>query len=139
MTSVMQIIIVAAIVCRLCTLSSISIAGDGGSPESKRVTRTVVKAEWIIRSLQDKQIPVRTVIGMAAFDHRAWPHCQTSPPMRRQSMPQGLFRGIVDDLPRRTIGESTVYSMLMPMGALAMTYLDNAELEALVALGLQRS
>ena len=47
-----------------------------------------------------------------------------------------LFRGIVDDLPRKAIGESKVYSMLMPMGALAVSHLDPDELEALVALGL---
>ena len=41
-----------------------------------------------------------------------------------------LFRGIVDDLPRRAIGESKVYSILMPMGALAMTFLDDDDLEA---------
>lgn len=47
-----------------------------------------------------------------------------------------LFRGIVDDLPRSAIGESKVYSMLMPMGSLAMTCLDPAGLRAMVALGL---
>jgi len=47
-----------------------------------------------------------------------------------------LFRGIVDDLPRSTTGESKVYSMLMPIGGLAATYLDAIELRALIALGL---
>jgi len=47
-----------------------------------------------------------------------------------------LFRGIVDDLPRSAIGESKVYSMLMPMGGLAVTGLAADALHDLVALGL---
>jgi 5-methylthioadenosine/S-adenosylhomocysteine deaminase len=47
-----------------------------------------------------------------------------------------LFRGIVDDLPRSAIGESKVYSMLMPMGGLAVTLLDAQERRAIMALGL---
>lgn len=47
-----------------------------------------------------------------------------------------LFRGIVDDLPRRAIGESKVYSVLMPMGSLAMTWLTEEQRRDLVALGL---
>ena len=47
-----------------------------------------------------------------------------------------LFRGIVDDLPRSAIGESKVYSMLMPMGGLAASFLDEDELRAIMALGV---
>jgi cytosine/adenosine deaminase-related metal-dependent hydrolase len=38
-----------------------------------------------------------------------------------------LFRSMVGDLPRSAIGESKVYSMLMPMGGLAVTLLDAQE------------
>ena len=47
-----------------------------------------------------------------------------------------LFRGIVDDLPRSTIGESKVYSMLMPMGGLAVSMLAPEAMRAVMALGL---
>lgn len=117
------------------------------------MARTVVKAEWTIRSLKDKQIPVRGQAVVIENDRIA--DVTADPPASANTIeiPGGivfpgflnlhnhtinapLFRGIVDDLPRRAIGESKVYSMLMPMGALAMTFLDEAELEALVAIGL---
>ena len=47
-----------------------------------------------------------------------------------------LFRGIVDDLPRNVVGESKVYSMLMPIGGLAAQMLEPSALSAMVALGL---
>jgi cytosine/adenosine deaminase-related metal-dependent hydrolase len=113
----------------------------------------VVKAEWIIRSLKDKQIPVRDQAVVIENGRIADITADAPADAETIEVPGGivvpgfinlhnhtinapLFRGIVDDLPRRAIGESKVYSMLMPMGALAMTYLDDAELEALVALGL---
>ena len=116
------------------------------------MARTVVKAEWIIRSLQDKQIPVRDQavviengrIADITADAPAHAEAIDIPDgivvpgflnLHNHTIKAPLFRGIVDDLPRRAIGESKVYSMLMPTGALAMTYLEDAELEALVALG----
>ncbi len=47
-----------------------------------------------------------------------------------------LFRGVVDDLPRRIAGESKVYSMLMPIGGLAVGFLAPGQLRAVIALGL---
>ncbi len=47
-----------------------------------------------------------------------------------------VFRSIVDDLPRGGVGPSKVYSMLMPIGGLAVTALSPKELGDLVALGL---
>ncbi|MBL8670599.1 MAG: amidohydrolase family protein [Alphaproteobacteria bacterium] len=47
-----------------------------------------------------------------------------------------LFRGIVDDLPRSATGPSKVYTILMPMGGMAVTELAPDELADLVALGL---
>jgi cytosine/adenosine deaminase-related metal-dependent hydrolase len=47
-----------------------------------------------------------------------------------------LFRSLVDDLPRSATGPSKVYSMLMPIGGLAVTALDPDSLGDLVALGL---
>lgn len=115
--------------------------------------RTVVKVEWVIRSLRDKQIPVKD--QAVVIENGRIADVTSDPPTDAETIeiPGGiafpgfvnlhnhtinapLFRGIVDDLPRRAIGESKVYSMLMPMGALAMAYLDDNELEALVAIGL---
>ncbi len=115
--------------------------------------RTVIKTEWTIRSLKDRQVPVK---GQAVvIENGRIADVTADPPTDAETIevPGGiavpgflnlhnhtinapLFRGIVDDLPRRAIGESKVYSMLMPMGALAMTFLDDEELEALVAIGL---
>lgn len=117
------------------------------------MARTVVKAEWVIRSLKDKQIPVQgqavVIENGRIADVTAEPPADASTievpggivfpgflNLHNHTINAPLFRGIVDDLPRRAIGESKVYTMLMPMGALAMTLLDDAELEALVAIGL---
>ena len=118
------------------------------------MARTVVKAEWISRSLQDKQISVRDQAVVIENGRVADITADAPADAEAIDIPDGvvvpgflnlhnhtikapLFRGIVDDLPRCAIGESKVYSMLMPTGALAMTYLEDAELEALVALGLR--
>jgi cytosine/adenosine deaminase-related metal-dependent hydrolase len=117
------------------------------------VPRTVVRGEWIVQSLKGRQIPVQ---GRAVvIENGRIADITAEPPTDAETIdvPGGivlpgfinlhnhtinapLFRGIVDDLPRRAIGESKVYSMLMPMGALAMTLLTDDELEDLVALGL---
>jgi cytosine/adenosine deaminase-related metal-dependent hydrolase len=117
------------------------------------MARLVVKGEWVIRAMADRQVPVR---GQAVvIDGDRIVDITTEPPadvpaifipggivcpgllnLHNHTINGPLFRGIVDDLPRRAIGESKVYSMLMPMGGLAMTYLDDDGLEALVALGL---
>ena len=94
------------------------------------MTRTVVKAEWIIRSLQDKQIPVRDQ-AVVIEDGRIADITADAPAdaeaieipggivvpgflnLHNHTINAPLFRGIVDDLPRRAIGESKVYSMLM--------------------------
>jgi hypothetical protein len=117
------------------------------------VAHTVVKAEWIIRSLRDKQIPVqgRAVVienGRIA-DVTADPPAEASTieipgrivflgfiNLHNHTINAPLFGGLVDDLCRRAIGESKVCSMLMPMGALAMTLPDDAGLEAVVAIGM---
>ena len=101
--------------------------------------RAVVKGEWTIRSLKNKQVPLKNLAvvidnGRVA-DVTAHPpiDCETIDVhggivlpgflnLHNHTINAPLFRGIVDDLPRRTIGESNVYSMLMPMGALAMTH-----------------
>jgi cytosine/adenosine deaminase-related metal-dependent hydrolase len=121
--------------------------------EGSRVKRLVVKAEWVVRAIGDRQVPVRgqaiVIEGSRIADITAQPPtdfetidvpggiiCPGFLNLHNHSINGPLFRGIVDDLPRRAIGESKVYSMLMPMGGLAMTYLDDDDLEALVALGL---
>jgi cytosine/adenosine deaminase-related metal-dependent hydrolase len=112
----------------------------------------VVKAEWTIRTFADRQIPVRdhavVIDGERIVDVTreppAWPTIDVPGGialpgfinLHNHTINAPLFRGIVDDLPRRAIGESKVYSILMPMGALAMTFLDEDDLESLVALGL---
>ena len=115
--------------------------------------RLVVKSEWVIRAVGGRQVPVRdqavVIEGSRIVDVTVSPPtdaetidipgaivCPGMLNLHNHTINGPLFRGIVDDLPRRAIGESKVYSMLMPMGGLAMTYLDDDSLEALVALGL---
>jgi cytosine/adenosine deaminase-related metal-dependent hydrolase len=115
--------------------------------------RLVVRTEWTIRTVGGRQVPMKDQAVVVEDGRIA--DVTADPPSGWQSIdvPGGiafpgfinlhnhtinapLFRGIVDDLPRRAIGESKVYSMLMPMGALAMTFLGDDDLEAVVALGL---
>ena len=115
--------------------------------------RLVVRTEWTIRTIGSRQVPVKDQAVVIEDGRIA--DVTPDPPSAWQSIevPGGiafpgfinlhnhtinapLFRGIVDDLPRRAIGESKVYSVLMPMGALAMTFLGDHDLEAMVALGL---
>ncbi len=117
------------------------------------VGRLVVRTEWTIRTVGNRQVPVKDH-ALVIEDGRI-ADIVRDPPSDWQTIdiPGGiafpgfinlhnhtinapLFRGIVDDLPRSAIGESKVYSILMPMGALAMTFLDDDDLEAVVALGL---
>ncbi len=56
--------------------------------------------------------------------------------LHNHSINAPLFRGIVDDLPRDAVGESKVYSMLMPIGSLAAEILDADAMRAAMALGL---
>ncbi|MEZ5842748.1 MAG: amidohydrolase family protein [Hyphomicrobiaceae bacterium] len=117
------------------------------------MARTVIRAEWVIEARGDRQIPVRNRavviedgrIADVTADPPVDAHlievaggiiCPGLINLHNHTINGPLFRGIVDDLPRRAIGESKVYSMLMPMGALAMTHLGDADLEALVAIGL---
>ena len=113
----------------------------------------VVKAEWTILHTGGRQVPVRDVAlvidgnRIAAITDSPPPDVQTIEVKGGIALPgfvnlhnhpitAPLFRDIVDDLPRSAIGESKVYSMLMPIGALAVSHLDPDELEALVSLGL---
>jgi cytosine/adenosine deaminase-related metal-dependent hydrolase len=113
----------------------------------------VVKAEWTIRTFADRHVPVRDhavviegerIVDVTRDPPASWPTIDVPGGiafpgfinLHNHSINAPLFRGIVDDLPRRAIGESKVYSILMPMGALAMTFLDDEDLEAIVALGL---
>jgi cytosine/adenosine deaminase-related metal-dependent hydrolase len=115
--------------------------------------RLVVKGEWVIRWDGARQVPRRgeavVIEGRRIVDVTAAPPadaetieiaggivCPGLINLHNHAINAPLFRGIVDDLPRRAIGESKVYSVLMPMGGLAMTCLDDDGLEALVALGL---
>jgi 5-methylthioadenosine/S-adenosylhomocysteine deaminase len=89
------------------------------------VPRTVVKAEWTIRSLKDKLVPVRdqavvieggriadvTAELLADADTIEIPGGIVFPGflnLHNRTINAPLFRGIVDDLPRRAIGESKV-------------------------------
>jgi cytosine/adenosine deaminase-related metal-dependent hydrolase len=115
--------------------------------------RLVVRTEWTIRTAASRQVPVKD--HAVVIEDGRIADITGDPPSDWQTIdvPGGiafpgfinlhnhtinapLFRGIVDDLPRRATGESKVYSVLMPIGALAMTFLDDEELEAVVALGL---
>ncbi len=53
-------------------------------------------------------------------------HCMNAP----------LFRSVTDDLPVRADGTSHIYSLLMPMGQLAMSLLSPVELRDFVSLGI---
>ncbi|SDR64367.1 Cytosine/adenosine deaminase [Rhizobiales bacterium GAS113] len=117
------------------------------------MARLVIKTAWTIATIGERQVPVE---GLAIVVEKGRIADLTrSPPADADtiSLPQGiampgfinlhnhtinapLFRGIVDDLPRSAIGESKVYSMLMPMGGLAASLLDERELRAIMALGL---
>lgn len=115
--------------------------------------RRVIKAEWVIRTVNGRQVPVRDH-AIVIEDNRI-ADVTTTPPtdcetidvpggvafpglvnLHNHTINAPVFRGIVDDLPRKAIGESKVYSVLMPIGSLAMSYLSEDELEAVVALGL---
>ena len=115
--------------------------------------RLVVKSEWTIRTFSNRHVPVRDhavviegerIVDITRDPPESWPTIDLPGGiafagcinLHNHTINAPLFRGIVDDLPRRAIGESKVYSILMPMGALAMTYLNDDDLEALVALGL---
>ena len=114
--------------------------------------RLIIRADWTIVHRNDRQVPIEGV-SIVVEDGRIADLTREPPQGETIVVPGGvafpgfinlhnhtinapLFRGIVDDLPRKAIGESKVYSMLMPMGALAVSHLDPDELEALVALGL---
>ena len=115
--------------------------------------RLIIRAEWTIVHTQGRQVPVEGVC-IVVEDGRVADLTKVPPSdgetievpggiafpgfinLHNHTINGPLFRGIVDDLPRKAIGESKVYSMLMPMGALAVSHLDPDELEALVALGL---
>jgi cytosine/adenosine deaminase-related metal-dependent hydrolase len=115
--------------------------------------RLMIRADWTIVHTQGRHVPVEGLCIIIENGRIA--DLTREPPSEGETItvPGGiafpgfinlhnhtingpLFRGIVDDLPRTAIGESRVYTMLMPMGALAVTHLDPDELEALVALGL---
>ncbi len=117
------------------------------------MNRLVVKGEWVIRSVGSRQVPVRD--HAVVIENNRIADVTTAPPTDAQTIDLAgaivcpgllnlhnhtinapVFRGIVDDLPRKAIGESKVYSMLMPMGSIAMTWLSEEELEAIVALGM---
>jgi cytosine/adenosine deaminase-related metal-dependent hydrolase len=117
------------------------------------MARLVIKTAWTIATIGERQVPVEN-LAIVVEDGRI-ADLTRSPPADAEtiSLAQGiavpgfinlhnhainapLFRGIVDDLPRSAIGESKVYSMLMPMGGLAATFLDEHELKAIMALGV---
>jgi cytosine/adenosine deaminase-related metal-dependent hydrolase len=115
--------------------------------------RLFVKAEWTIVFTGGRHVPVRGACLDIIDGSIADVHATPSEGARVIDIPGGiafpgfvnlhnhtinapLFRGIVDDLSRSAIGESKVYSMLMPMGGLAVSHLEEDELEALVAIGL---
>ena len=117
------------------------------------MTTLVIKAAWTVLYIAGRQVPVRDVA--LVIENKRIAAITTSPPADAQTIEvkdgitlpgfinlhnhtinAPLFRGIVDDLPRSAIGESKVYSMLMPIGGLAVSHLDPDELESLVALGL---
>jgi cytosine/adenosine deaminase-related metal-dependent hydrolase len=123
------------------------------SKDGVAVQRLVIRADWTIVHMNGRQVPVEGLLIVVEDGRIA--DLTREPPTEGETIaiPGGiafpgfinlhnhtinapLFRGIVDDLPRKAIGESKVYSMLMPMGALAVSHLDPDELEALVALGL---
>lgn len=65
------------------------------------MTRTVVKAEWIIRSLQDKQIPVRDqaviiehgrIADITADAPASMPHCSAASSMIYPGAPSAKAR-----------------------------------------------
>jgi hypothetical protein len=149
MNAVMQIVIVAPIVCcsRGVAHWSIPSPAHGGLLKSERVARMVVKAEWIIRSLQ---IPVRDQAVVIENGHVADNTADALlnaeaidvsprivlPGFLNHTSNTPLLRGLVADLPRRAIGERELYSILVALGAPAMTSRNDAALEALVTFGL---
>jgi cytosine/adenosine deaminase-related metal-dependent hydrolase len=116
------------------------------------VQRLIIRADWTIAHMNGRQVPVEDLSlivedGCIADLTREPPEGETIAipggiafpgfiNLHNHTINAPLFRGIVDDLPRKAIGESKVYSMLMPIGALAVSHLDPDELQALVALGL---
>lgn len=115
--------------------------------------RTVIRPAWTIASIGGRQVPLPghaiVVEGDRIVDVTREPPsdaetidllggiaCPGMANLHNHTINGPLFRGIVDDLPRRAIGESKVYSVLMPMGSLAMTSLSEEQRRDLVALGL---
>ena len=115
--------------------------------------RLIIRADWTIVHMNGRQVPVEGLVIVVEDGRIA--DLTREPPTEGETIaiPGGiafpgfinlhnhtinapLFRGIVDDLPRKAIGESKVYSMLMPIGALAVSHPEPDELEALVSLGL---
>jgi 5-methylthioadenosine/S-adenosylhomocysteine deaminase len=115
--------------------------------------RLIIRARWTIVHERDRQVPMEGVSVLVEGGRVV--DVTRDPPadgdvidipggiafpgfinLHNHTINAPLFRGIVDDLPRSAIGESKVYSMLMPIGALAVSHLAPDELEALVALGL---
>ncbi|MBL8698268.1 MAG: amidohydrolase family protein [Alphaproteobacteria bacterium] len=115
--------------------------------------RIVIRTAWTIADVGGRQVPLPEHAIVVEGDRIA--DVTREPPRDAETidLPGGiacpgianlhnhtingpLFRGIVDDLPRRAIGESKVYSVLMPMGSLAMTWLTEEQRRDLVALGL---
>ncbi len=149
MNAVMQIVIGAPIVCcsRGVAHWSLRSPAHGGLSESERVARLVVEAAWIIRSLQS---PVRDQAVVIENGRVADNTADASLNAEAIDVPgrivvsgllhhtsnTPLVRGIVADLPRRAIGEREVYSLLLALGAPAMTSRNDAALEALVIFGL---
>ncbi len=112
-----------------------------------------IRAEWTIIHEGGRHLPVRNLVVHIRGGSIVGLSDQVPAGARLIDVPGGiahpgfinlhnhtinapLFRGIVDDLPRSAIGESKVYSMLMPMGGMAVTGLDADSLRDLVALGL---
>jgi cytosine/adenosine deaminase-related metal-dependent hydrolase len=90
----------------------------------------VIEAAWTIATM-DRQVPIENVA--IVVEDGCIADLTRSPPadgdtvsvaggivvpgfinLHNHSINAPLFRGVVDDLPRSAIGESKVYSMLMP-------------------------
>jgi cytosine/adenosine deaminase-related metal-dependent hydrolase len=117
------------------------------------MTRLVIETAWTIATIGGRQIPLEDhavvvesgrIVDVTRHPPEdaetiAVPGGIAAPGfinLHNHTINAPLFRGIVDDLPRSAIGESKVYSMLMPMGGLAANHLDPTELKAIMALGL---
>ncbi|MFI5013246.1 MAG: amidohydrolase family protein [Hyphomicrobiales bacterium] len=117
------------------------------------MARLVIRTAWTIATLEGRQVPLPDHAIVVEEGRIA--DVTRDPPADTEviAVPGGiavpgfvnlhnhtinapLFRGIVDDLPRGVIGESKVYSMLMPMGGLAASLLEPREMKAIMALGL---